>query len=370
MSMNHSARLLCAALTAAVLSVSLAANASALAYGVGTVTGDSLRLRESAGTDSAILTTAVKGTNVVVLENQVNGWYKVNLAGIEGYMSADYLSVSVQTGADLGTGTLNTGGSPLYLRAGPGTEYNTLTSIPASAILTITGSENGWYKTSYDGAEGYVYSDCVVLSDAQNVAEPGRSTGILNTGGTSLNLRAGPGTDYDRLASIPTNTVLTITGSENGWYKTSYNGMEGYVSSDYVLISDGTLPANADLGAQIVAYAQQFLGCSYVYGASGPNSFDCSGFTSYVYKSFGYTLNRTAAGQYSNGLPIDESQMQPGDLLLWRAYDSSKTATHAGIYIGNHQYIHASSTGGRIQIDDMDSAISTRYLVGVRRIVS
>ncbi len=370
--MNHSARLMRTAATGVLLSLCLTVPASALTYGAGTVTGDSLRLRASASTDSAVLATAVKGTDVVVLENQANGWYKVCLAGSEGYMSASYLSVSLQTDADLGTGTLNTDGSTLNLRAGPGTEYDTLAVIPANATLTLTGIYNGWYKTSYNGVEGYICSDYVTLSEnsAASASSTDLGTGILNTGGSSLNLRSGPGTGYEKLTSIPAGTVLTLTGSENGWYKTTYNGVEGYVSSEYIVLSDGAVSSNSDLGAQIVAYAKQFLGLPYVYGASGPSSFDCSGFTSYIYKHFGYSLNRSAAGQYSNGTAIDQSQLQPGDLLIWRAYGSSQTATHVGIYIGNNQYIHASSTSGCIKIDDMDYAVSTRYLVGIRRIVT
>lgn len=367
--MHHSARFLRTALTGALLCAGLAVNASALTYGVGTVTGDTLRLRESASTDSAVLSTAVKDAEVVVLENQTDGWYKVDMSGTVGYMSAEYLSVAVQAEVNLGTAALNTDGSSLNLRSGPGTDYDALVSIPADAALTITGIDNGWYKTSYNGAEGYVSSDYVTLS-ASSSTYP--STGIPKTDGASLNLRSGPGTDYSTLASIPASAVLTITGSENGWYKTSYNGVAGYVSSDYITLTSGSsaVASNTTLGAQVVDYAKQFLGRPYVYGASGPNSFDCSGFTSYVYKNFGYTLNRSAAGQYSNGTPIDQSQLQPGDLLVWRAYGSSQTATHVGIYIGNNQYIHASSTGGCIKINDMDYAVSTRYLVGIRRIVS
>lgn len=370
--MSHLARALRTALTGALLCVCLAATASAMTYGVGTVTGDSLRLRESAGTDAAVLDTAGNGDEVVVLEDQNDGWYKVDWNGTVGYMSADYLSVAVQAEADLGTATLNTDGASLNLRSGPGTDYSSLISIPGSATLNITGIDNGWYKTSYNDFEGYVSSDYVTLSDsAGSDPSPSPSIGILNTDGASLNLRSGPGTDYSSLISIPANAVLTLTGLEDGWYKTSYSGFEGYVSSDYVVLSDGTAAAsNTALGAQVVAYAKQFLGCPYVYGASGPSSFDCSGFTSYIFKNFGYTLNRSAAGQYSNGTVIDQSQLQPGDLLVWRAYGSSKTATHVGIYIGNNQYIHASSTGGCIKINDMDYASSSRYLVGVRRIVS
>lgn len=368
--MNHSAHVLRTTLTAALLCASLAMSASALSYGAGTVTGDSLRLRESADTSSSILTTVTKGTNVVVLENQVDGWYKVDISGTVGYMAADYLSVSVQADADLGTGTLNTDGASLNMRSGPGTDYSKVASIPGDAVLTITGIKNGWYKTSYNGTVGYVSSDYVVLS-GNHAAASATKTGILNTGGSSLNMRSGPGTDYSKVATIPGNAVLTITGSEKGWYKTSYSGVEGYVSADYITLTDSAAAAvNTDLATQLIAYAKQFMGRPYVYGSSGPNSFDCSGFTSYVYKHFGYTLNRSAAGQYSNGTPVDQSQMQPGDLILWRAYGSSKTATHVGIYIGNNQYIHASSTGKCIMINNMDYATSSRYVVGVRRILT
>lgn len=238
--------------------------------------------------------------------------------------------------------------------------------------MNITGIDNGWYKTSYNDFEGYVSSDYVTLSASTGSdPSPSPSIGILNTDGASLNLRSGPGTDYSSLISIPANAVLTLTGLEDGWYKTSYSGFEGYVSSDYVVLSDGTAAAsNTALGAQVVAYAKQFLGCPYVYGASGPSSFDCSGFTSYIFKNFGYTLNRSAAGQYSNGTVIDQSQLQPGDLLGLAGLRLLQNRHTCGLYIGNNQYIHASSTGGCIKINDMDYASSSRYLVGVRRIVS
>lgn len=363
--MKYSARALRTSLTAAALCACLAFSASAMTYGVGTVTGDSLRLRAEAHTDSTILTTAVKGTQVVVLENQVNGWYQVEVDGTTGFMSADYLSVSVQADADLGEAVLNTDGSTLNLRSGPGTGFESVASIPGDAVLTITGIDTGWYKTSYNGISGYVSSDYITFRSA--AAE---RVGVLNTDGASLNLRSGPGTGYDKVASIPANAVLTITGEVSGWYAVSYGGKSGYVSADYIIITDSARAVSADLAAQVISYARQFMGCPYVYGASGPSSFDCSGFTSYVYKHFGYSLNRSAAGQYSNGTPVDLSQIQPGDLILWRAYGSSKTATHVGIYIGGNQYIHASSSGKCITINDMDYGINSRYIVGIRRILA
>ena len=403
--MRISSRFLRTALTSALLCAVFAATASAANYGSGVVTENSLRLRQGASTSSAILNTVDKGTKVVVLENQKNGWYKVDLNGTVGYMSASYLSVTPTTY----TGKLNTDGSSLNMRSGPGTSYNKVGSIPASATLTITGSENGWYKTSYNGVSGYVSGDYIILTEsgsgstttteppAETKPEPTvqttTGTGKLNTDGSSLNMRSGPGTRYKKVGSIPASAILTIAGSENGWYKTTYNGVTGYVSGDYVVFTPAavqspptstpatqtptveTPPANTPsntstaLGEQVVAYAKKFLGIPYVYGANGPSSYDCSSFTQTVYKKFGYSLNRSAAGQYSNGTAIELSQVKPGDLLIWRAYGSSSTATHVGIYIGNDMYIHASSSGGCITINNMSYGSSARYLVGVRRIV-
>ena len=422
--MRNSSRFLRTALTSALLCVVLSVTASA-AYGSGVVTENSLRLRKDASTSSAILNTVDKGTKVVVLENQKNGWYKVELNGTVGYMSASYLSVtptptSTSTTKTY-TGKLNTGGSSLNMRSGPGTGYSKVGSIPASATLTITGSENGWYKTSYNGVSGYVSGNYVTVTEttsssatpstpatpatpatpneskAETPAPSVSGTGKLNTNGSSLNMRSGPGTSYSRVGSIPASATLTITGKENGWYKTSYNGVSGYVSGDYVIFTaaatetpaetptptepkptetpsasqtPSTPSTNTDLGAQVVAYAKTFLGIPYVYGANGPSSYDCSSFTQAVYKKFGYSLSRSAAGQYSNGTAIELSQVKPGDLLVWRAYGSSSTATHVGIYIGNDMYIHASSSGECITINNMNYGSSVRYLVGVRRIVS
>lgn len=422
--MRISSRFLRTTLTSALLCVALSVTASA-AYGSGVVTENSLRLREAANTSSDVLNMVDKGTKVVVLENQKNGWYKVDLNGTVGYMSANYLSVTPTQKTYIGK--LNTGGSSLNMRSGPGTGYSKVGSVPASATLTITGSENGWYKTSYNGLTGYVSGDYVTVTETtsgsttpstpetpatpespsetkpETPAPSTSGTGKLNTGGSSLNMRSGPGTSYRKVGSIPATATLTITGKENGWYKTSYNGVTGYVSGDYVTFTAAvetpaepapstpptetkpetpaeTTPGtsgdtntgptnNTDLGAQVVAYAKKFLGIPYVYGANGPSSYDCSSFTQAVYKKFGYSLNRSAAGQYSNGTAIEASQVKPGDLLVWRAYGSSSTATHVGIYIGNDMYIHASSTGGCVTINKMSYGSNVRYLVGVRRIV-
>ena len=298
-------------LRTAVLTVAVSAvcmiGASA-ASGVGTVDTDALRLRNEANTTSTILATASKGDTVVILEDAGNGWYKVDYNTVEGYMSSEYLTVSTQ------------------------------------ADVTI----------------GY---------------------GLVQADGSTLNVRSGPGTSYDKVATLSDNAVVTIVGIDNGWYKIKISsGTVGYVSSEYMVTckdsagsrGDGTTAvaatSNSSMGQQVVAYAKQFMGVPYVYGGNGPNSFDCSGFTSYIYRHFGYTLNRTASTQLSNGTAVSKSELQPGDLVFFR-YNTSYPASHVGIYIGNGQFIHASTNKYQVQIDQLNTGHYANVYIAARCIL-
>lgn len=127
--------------------------------------------------------------------------------------------------------------------------------------------------------------------------------------------------------------------------------------------------SSASLGAQVVEYAKQYLGYKYVSGGSSPSSgFDCSGFTCYVYKHFGITLNRVSGAQASNGVAVDRDNLQLGDIILFNDNNNSKIG-HVGIYIGGNQFIHAANAKkGVITTSLSDSYYSKRY-VGARRVI-
>ena len=298
------AKLLRTALLTVAISTVCVVSASAASVGVGTVNTDALRLRDEATTDSTILATAAKGDTVVVLEDTGDGWYKVDYNSVEGYMSGEYLDVATK------------------------------------ADVTI----------------GY---------------------GLVQSEGSNLNVRSGPGTDYDKVASLSHGAVVTIVGIDSGWYKvTTSGGTTGYVSSEYMVTckdsagsrGDSAAPAsNSALGQQVADYGLQFLGTPYVYGGNGPSCFDCSGFTSYVYRHFGYTLNRTASGQLSNGVSVSKSELQPGDLVFFR-YNTTKAASHVGIYIGNGQFVHASTNTYTVKTDNLTSGHYANVYVGARRL--
>ena len=199
-------------------------------------------------------------------------------------------------------------------------------------------------------------------------ADPGVITG------NGVNFRSGPGTGYDIYACLPRGTFVTVDGAEGSWYKITYNGVTGYMSSDYVSVRKGvdvdrsglTVDRYDTSGETIVNYAAQFLGTPYAYGGSSPSGFDCSGFVSYVYGSFGYSLNRTAAGHNSNGIWVSRDNLQPGDIVL---FNTSGGISHSGIYVGDDTFIHAVKPGTPLQYESMNSSYYSSRYVSARRII-
>lgn len=118
---------------------------------------------------------------------------------------------------------------------------------------------------------------------------------------------------------------------------------------------------------RLLSYAKKFRGVPYRYGAMSPKGFDCSGFTSYVYKEFGYKLNRTAGGQLSNGKRVSRSELKPGDLVFFGGRGGGRGIGHVGIVTevdGNGHdftFIHASCSKGITENHSSNSYYKVRY---------
>lgn len=141
--------------------------------------------------------------------------------------------------------------------------------------------------------------------------------------------------------------------------------------SPYAGLSDESVVMIGDL----LDEARSHQGKKYVYGAKGPNTFDCSGFTSYVYRRFGYELGGSSKGQYGLGESVSRNNLRPGDLVFFTSPRSGKGVGHVGIVVTadndsqTFTFIHASVTKG-IRISESTESYYVKRYIGARRIIN
>ena len=263
--------------------------------------------------------------------------------------------------ADIATGAGCTTGSSLRLRAEPSTSASVVTTLDKSvAVAILDDSVDGWYKIAYNGSTGYVSADYLNV-DQDNVFT---TYGRVNSDG--VNVRSDASTDSSVLTTIEEDAIVTVNGLVDGWYDvTCEYGTEGYIRSDFLDLTESS-SSNSD----IAATAKQYLGTGYVYGGASPRGFDCSGFTMYVYSQHGYSLPHSATSQWQSGLGTrvySISELQPGDLVFFNdpSRNAGKACSHAGIYTGDGQFIHSSSSrSGGVIGSSLTSGYYNTYFVG------
>jgi len=184
-----------------------------------------------------------------------------------------------------------------------------------------------------------------------------------------LNMRSTPDlTSPDNIIrKLKLNEILEIVETKGEWYQViASDGLKGYVFTEYVLLIDTSLTvSNPENINELIIYAKQFQGTKYVYGGSSLTSgIDCSGFTKQIYSHFGISLSRSSAGQYTNGTAVTMEELKPGDLLF---YGFSGYVSHAAIYIGNNQVIHANTTYG-VSITPAFGWLNKPF-IGIRRVI-
>lgn len=435
----------------------------------GTVTAETVRMREEPTTRSSIVLNLDQGDKVEVLAEE-DGWYQVKFKGENGYVSSDYLEVSGEiassTSDDNTDNTENNVNNTSQEDTNTTDEENTVTTnvnedennnieevnnfeievdkeytinkntslyilplvstiqlgdINANTTVSVKEVTNLWAYVSCDLGNGWIMKEVLNNSESSSSSEidskseeepeisenneeqPETSTstdenkvGYVNVG--NVYVREKPSTDSEPIGSLELNDEVTILGEENNWYRVEYEDGEGYIAEK--LISDekvtnttssrgmseprgtnkissevnieesneDTTSSSKTTGSDIVEYAKTFLGAKYVSGGNGPNAFDCSGFTKYVYNHFGYTISRTSAAQANNGVQVGKDELQQGDLLIFLD-DAKSRIGHVGIYIGENRFIHAANATRGVVTDSVNSSYYGPRFVEARRIL-
>ena len=280
--------------------------------------------------------------------------------------------------------------------------------------VTVSEIMNDWVCVENASGEGWVRSNMLADAKTEPVVEETPEENpqeepqeapqnVLYVNAGTINLRKEPSSSSEILTNLTLNTEVIVISEDAGWTKVKVGEYEGYIAS--TLLSDtkqeetvtsrssgirqeeavssdtssesaetstvsnatntNSSSAVATTGSAVVEKAKAYLGSKYVYGGTSPSGFDCSGFTYYIYKQFGITLNRTAAAQYSNGVPVARSDLQLGDLIMF----GKSGINHVGIYIGGGKIVHAANPSRGVVTDTINSGYYNTNYVGARRVL-
>lgn len=367
-------KLLMKTIVLAALTVIFLTMTAAAKVGTAIVDADALRLRSEASTNSLILTQMPDGAKVEVLEI-LDGWYKVSYKGYEGYASADYLIYTPDNPAapmlppppaEKPAPVVTINGSKISLYAAAAEDSAVLSKLELGQKVTLVSVTTGWCEIAAGGQTGFVSAKFVSV-DGVAVEEP---RGIVT--GDCVNVRSAPTTQSEILTRVYAGNLVDLISLEGGWYAMSCNGVSGYISADYVREYTGSTAS--DIGEEVAALALSYLGTPYKYGGASAKGFDCSGFTMYVFKQFGYGLPHSATSQWNeSGEKVAREDLQPGDLVLFcdPSIAGGKACSHVGIYIGNNEFVHAasgSSSGKQVRVSSLSEDYYNRYYKGAKRL--
>lgn len=314
---------------------------------------------------SSIIYTASKDIKINIID-QISDWTYISGEGILGWVRTDKIveenevlpdekdtvkeektedSEEETTKAYIKYDTVN-------LREKASTSSNSLAKLKLNDEVTVLQTINSvWSKVEIDGKTGYISTE--LLSDKkQEVKEETKKENDTTSRDSEETSREEVASKTEEASKKEDTTTDKSNDDETSNTTNEENN------------------SNKVTGSDIVEYAKKYLGYDYVYGGASPKGFDCSGFTYYVYKNFGYTLSRSSKAQAKAGKEVKKSELQLGDLLIYK--NTSLTAIgHVGIYIGDNKMIHASEPGVGVTITDIDSKsykYDKRY-VTARRII-
>ena len=280
--------------------------------------------------------------------------------------------------------------SSLNVRDGAGTNHHIQGTVSRGNTLEyISTCNNGWYKVRYKGKIGYVSNDYSKVVGKLHTTTNNNKDSITKVGkvtGSSLKVRKGPSTKYSVKKTLKNGSVVgIITSYRNGWAKVKLsNSLTGYVNKNYLHVYNGNSRdidvhyinhkensssnnINNKKISKVLSTLKSKVGKPYIYGAAGPNSFDCSGLTYYCYKQVGIYLNRSALDQSRNGRHVSKSNLKPGDLIFFNS--GTNRIRHVGMYIGNNKFIHSPSPGKKVRYESLSTSYYVKGYMTARRII-
>ncbi|ERI95681.1 NlpC/P60 family protein [Clostridiales bacterium oral taxon 876 str. F0540] len=196
----------------------------------------------------------------------------------------------------------------------------------------------------------------------------------LDTVGTvtasKLNVRSGPSTSYSIMHLLWQGNRVKVIGESGNWYQIRLSdGRTGWVSKSYLKL-DVIISSRQEKINKVISLSKSLLGTPYVWGGSSlqDGGFDCSGFTQYVFKNVGVSLNRVSYEQANQGIAVARQNLEPGDLVFYSLAGDGRIS-HVGIYLGDGKMIHSPKTGDVVKITDITTTFWESRYITARRII-
>ena len=218
--------------------------------------------------------------------------------------------------------------------------------------------------------------EATVVDDSHDTGDTGVTVSDLSktmyVTAQTLNVRDSWSSGSTLVGTLKYGEAVTVTGRcSNGWMRIQFEGHIAYVSGEYLSEtsggSGGTTIIGSGTAAEIAKFVCSFVGYSYVYGGSKPaTGFDCSGLMYYCLTQYGYSMKRTANDQMSQGTAVSRDQLQVGDLVF---FGSGSYANHVGMYIGDGNFVHASTPSTGVRINSLNETYYVNRYIGARRII-
>lgn len=304
--------------------------------------------RVAQGLSDAGENTVAENTQEVLTDEKVSDETEKTVAELCGY---DHLGMS-----NISEGNLN-------IRKKATTDSKIVGKMTKNNACEILGTKDDWTKIKSGSVTGYVKSEYLYTGDEAIAAAEDVVITVATVNTTTLRVRKKASVDSPVVSLVGEGEDLTVEKIVDGWYKVEVDDEKGYISGEFVDISqklptassikelnESSSDGSSSTGSSLVQYALQFVGNRYVWGGTSlTNGVDCSGFTMQVYAHYGISLPHHAASQPGYGTRVSSSEAKPGDLFF---YSNGDGINHVAIYIGNGQVVHASNPRTGIKISN------------------
>lgn len=367
--------------------------------------GGSINMRAAADVESTILNVLEVGTKVSIIDIDED-WFKIKSGEYTGYIKTEFATLDYNKVEEVLLQTVmyrtGTASQSINVRGTADEASIILSQIGEGTVVTILNTtDNGWYEVYYGenydigfvSAEYIAVGDMVKRDDINKkrdarIAKIARGAKIKTTAKV-VSVKTLPSEESEEITTLANNTACKVISGGTNWTKIIVLATNriGYVKTSDVVVDavaekapkaaakaktaskntkQTAAPAISKSGSKLVNEAAKYVGTRYVYGGESPSGFDCSGLVQYACKKLGVSVSRSASAQYSHGVAVSRSNLQPGDLVF---FSKGGGISHVAIYAGNDQIIHAPRPGKRVCFQSLSNLTGSLRYVGARRIM-